>query len=487
MDLTRLTRDLGGEPSLMAWNGALMDLTRLARDLGGEPPHDMERCLDEFDCQFHQDGDAEAAGADAREQQPATSFNPEALTFNWLYLPDDPDEDADDGEEEGEEGEGEAEQPTQRPALAVAVAAHPSSFSLDLRRFDPNSGGNSRLTCHGDARTMTVDDVLSSEKWHVSKPHQVGLDTRALNSLFPKLITTDEPLMAAIEARVLWHRTANHCPVQEDATLASSPSSTEKHDSSGADTTSVPEEESFLESPRMVWTDLMKDNSKTLVKEISMTTNYPQQPLKRKADMNFAYKKEELLVLKLDEQLPSRRIDKTSELGSPWATINKSEPWWRSTDKDDLYLLVAQKSLLRIENCDLPKPTQIIGINKQADDNGVFQSSLDRNPTTGMCDANEYSHDTPSSGRLNNKDIPPRQRCYGEHDSRKFKILWSYAVTTEAVQKIDNLKAIRQLRSLTLRELSCWKHFDMPKHEPGKLTRQPKKLTGRRNIRSNCY
>ncbi|KAG6505060.1 hypothetical protein ZIOFF_037408 [Zingiber officinale] len=322
--------------------------------------------------------------------------------------------------------------------------------------------------------------------------------------------------MAAIEARFLWHRTANHCPVQEDATLASSPSSTEKHDSSGADTTSVPAvipcnnsfetkwclqlhpnieclkdinfshlssiehetdeksletispaskfdgkplafdsiddvlkmEESFLESPRMVSTDLMKNNSKTLVKEISMTTNYPQQPLKRKADMNFAYKEEELLVLKPDEQLPSRRIDKTSELGSPWDVINKSEPWWRSTDKDDLYLLVAQKSLLHIENCDLPKPTQIIGINKQADDNGVFQSSLDRNPTTGMCDANEL-------------DLILLVVCtilltLGSFISfglmhASSKILWSYAVTTEAVQKINNLKAIRQLRSLTLK------------------------------------
>lgn len=59
-----------------------MDLTRLARDLGGEPPHDMERCLDEFDGELHQDGDTEAAGADARKQQPAISFNPEALPFN---------------------------------------------------------------------------------------------------------------------------------------------------------------------------------------------------------------------------------------------------------------------------------------------------------------------------------------------------------------------------------------------------------------------
>lgn len=67
------------------------------------------------------------------------------------------------------------------------------------------------------------------------------------------------------------------------------------------------------------------------------------------------------------------------------------------------------------------------------------------------------------------------------------KILWSYAVTTEVVQKIDDLKASRQLRNLALRELSYWRHFAIPKREPGKLKCQPKKLTRRRNMRSNCY
>lgn len=40
----------------------------LAGDLGSEPPHDMERRLDELDGELHQDGHAQAAGADARQQ-----------------------------------------------------------------------------------------------------------------------------------------------------------------------------------------------------------------------------------------------------------------------------------------------------------------------------------------------------------------------------------------------------------------------------------
>lgn len=41
---------------------------------------------------------------------------------------------------------------------------------------------------------------------------------------------------------------------------------------------------------------------------------------------------------------------------SPWIGGGKTEPWWRTTDKDDLASLVAQKSVSYMENCDLPPP-----------------------------------------------------------------------------------------------------------------------------------
>ncbi|KAI9180342.1 hypothetical protein LWI28_003760 [Acer negundo] len=44
---------------------------------------------------------------------------------------------------------------------------------------------------------------------------------------------------------------------------------------------------------------------------------------------------------------------------SPWIGSGKTEPWWRTTDKDDLASLVAQKSLDYMENCDLPPPRKI--------------------------------------------------------------------------------------------------------------------------------
>ncbi|KAL3536691.1 hypothetical protein ACH5RR_000057 [Cinchona calisaya] len=51
---------------------------------------------------------------------------------------------------------------------------------------------------------------------------------------------------------------------------------------------------------------------------------------------------------------------KTNELfsycESPWIGDEKTEPWWRTADQDELALLVAQRSFGLIENCDLPQP-----------------------------------------------------------------------------------------------------------------------------------
>ncbi|XP_012083189.1 uncharacterized protein LOC105642829 isoform X2 [Jatropha curcas] len=44
---------------------------------------------------------------------------------------------------------------------------------------------------------------------------------------------------------------------------------------------------------------------------------------------------------------------------SPWIEDEKTVPWWRTTDKDDLVSLVAQKSLDYFQNCDLPPPQKM--------------------------------------------------------------------------------------------------------------------------------
>ncbi|KAL6982120.1 hypothetical protein U1Q18_023736 [Sarracenia purpurea var. burkii] len=46
----------------------------------------------------------------------------------------------------------------------------------------------------------------------------------------------------------------------------------------------------------------------------------------------------------------------TFDSDSPWIGGEKTEPWWRLADRYELALLVAQRSLDLIENCDLPRP-----------------------------------------------------------------------------------------------------------------------------------
>ncbi|MCD7454610.1 hypothetical protein HAX54_025356 [Datura stramonium] len=40
----------------------------------------------------------------------------------------------------------------------------------------------------------------------------------------------------------------------------------------------------------------------------------------------------------------------------PWLGVEKAEPWWRTADREELALLVAQRSHDFMENCDLPQP-----------------------------------------------------------------------------------------------------------------------------------
>ncbi|KAK6926031.1 hypothetical protein RJ641_007750 [Dillenia turbinata] len=78
--------------------------------------------------------------------------------------------------------------------------------------------------------------------------------------------------------------------------------------------------------------------------------------LKHKDTGEFWYPDVELLQLD-DSSLTSGPSNKCSvDFDSKWMRNEKTEPWWRVADKDELACLVAQKSLEHIENCDLPRP-----------------------------------------------------------------------------------------------------------------------------------
>ncbi|KAJ8573094.1 hypothetical protein K7X08_009605 [Anisodus acutangulus] len=52
-----------------------------------------------------------------------------------------------------------------------------------------------------------------------------------------------------------------------------------------------------------------------------------------------------------------KQVDELSfDTDYPWIDGEKTEPWWRTADREELALLVAQRSHDFMENCDLPQP-----------------------------------------------------------------------------------------------------------------------------------
>ncbi|GLT79785.1 hypothetical protein SLA2020_512600 [Shorea laevis] len=82
-----------------------------------------------------------------------------------------------------------------------------------------------------------------------------------------------------------------------------------------------------------------------------------------------------------------KRHESSFDPESPWVGGYKTEPWWRTTDKDELASLVAQKSLDHIENCDLPPPQKMQARRYQHASSECFEcdeaSSLDWKAQTG--------------------------------------------------------------------------------------------------------
>ncbi|CAL9116300.1 unnamed protein product [Musa textilis] len=184
----------------------------------------------------------------------------------------------------------------------------------------------------------------------------------------------------------------------------------------------------FMESSWVVSTAYKKHGSETRIKEMKTTTSYSQQLLKPKTSMvNYLDKKDGLLDLKPVDEFTSCRPEKASSyFETSWAGGNNSEPWWRIADKDELALLVAQKSLQHIENCDLPKPSQTVHVTgdplsapENSDTSGIFQSSLGRKLNADICNGNKYSYNTSTSVKSDDKNLSSSERGSMLHDSEK--------------------------------------------------------------------
>ncbi|XP_045794893.1 uncharacterized protein LOC123889553 [Trifolium pratense] len=199
--------------------------------------------------------------------------------------------------------------------------------------------------------------------------------------------------MAAAEARTLWQRTANRCFVQEDAKrapkLACRQSScaasqlvdpgpvntADASDGAAINATHFNIKSSFSHpssDPRW-WLHLQPNHGykKGLTNEKLSALEEEVETLIASDESKFSCKNSlafpELMdvmskheIMEIDSIACSVSSKQTNDFSMEpdysWIESDKAEPWWRTTDIDELASFVSHKSLNHIENCDLPPP-----------------------------------------------------------------------------------------------------------------------------------
>ncbi|CAN6830190.1 unnamed protein product [Brassica oleracea] len=212
-------------------------------------------------------------------------------------------------------------------------------------------------------------------------------------------------MMAAGEARAVWQRTVNRYFVQEDAKRApklttsscqsssSTVSSKQVEDSGSSRTVVDPHNQSsscagFMpRHPNPNFPHMLPHNTSLWGHHHHIQQDHKEQvntPLE--AEVDISEKKPELgaksfksesfqefiELMETKESYVSFGKDESSsenkllnelpfDPSSPWNPLSseKAAPWWRTTDKDELASLVAQRSLDFVENCDLPTPQKM--------------------------------------------------------------------------------------------------------------------------------
>ncbi|KAL0896298.1 hypothetical protein Bca101_080259 [Brassica carinata] len=187
-------------------------------------------------------------------------------------------------------------------------------------------------------------------------------------------------MAAAGEARAVWQRTANRYFVQEDAKRApkftsSSSSSTKQVQQDSVSSPPVVRPQYQSSSPGFmpllghhIQTN-QKDQVKTpLEAEVDISDKKPELRAESFKSENFQEfmelmeTRESNGLIGSDEYSEKKLLNELAfDPTSPWNPLSseKAGPWWRTTDKDELASLVAQRSLDFVENCDLPTPQKM--------------------------------------------------------------------------------------------------------------------------------
>lgn len=102
------------------------------------------------------------------------------------------------------------------------------------------------------------------------------------------------------------------------------------------------------------------ENKGIKIKEEKLRSIYHLQNCQDPVKIEFEDDMEELRNIGIISSEGSKSSgDLYFDSDSSWVVTEKSTPWWRTADTEELALLVAQRSLDLIENCDLPSPQNV--------------------------------------------------------------------------------------------------------------------------------
>ncbi|KAJ7962601.1 Transmembrane protein [Quillaja saponaria] len=119
---------------------------------------------------------------------------------------------------------------------------------------------------------------------------------------------------------------------------------------------------------------------------------------------------------------------------SPWVGGGNTEPWWRTTDRDELASLVVQKSLDHIENCDLPPPQKYVRRYPYGNiiDDKMIMASFDwKSKSGGLYNITTRAEGSPDSGIVDGKHGASANRGHLHYVSDK---LSSYTTTDDVME-----------------------------------------------------
>lgn len=153
--------------------------------------------------------------------------------------------------------------------------------------------------------------------------------------------------MAATEVRTVWHRTVNHYFVKEDAKRTpkiacfQSSCATSKLDDLG-----------------YVSADESAHNAAAIMKKTRLEGMLEAYSNNSKACLEIVTKHEIMEVDSVGYVVPEQTKDFSLDSDYSWIEDDGGQPWWKTTDRNELAFLVLQKSLNYVENCDLPPPRE---------------------------------------------------------------------------------------------------------------------------------